>query len=452
MMYHSEINQDNICAISTPAGYGGVAIIRISGKDSISIVNSIFTRDIINATGYTLKFGTIKHENLEIDQVMVSIYRSPKSFTGEDVVEIACHGSIYIQHKIIEILHEKKVRLAKAGEFSQRAFLNGKMDLTQTEAVADLIYAKSESAHQIALNQMKGSFTNELSMLRDKLIELASLVELELDFAEEDVDFADKSQLKMLIDEIITRLIDLKQSFSYGNAIKNGVPVVIIGKPNAGKSTLLNKIIKEERALVSNIPGTTRDTIEESFVIEGIEFRFIDTAGIRDTIDTVEKMGVNRSLEMAKKASILIYLYDASEINNKEVENDILNFKKNGIPIITIANKIDLIQKNNLLGDLHISANNLNDVEMVKKHILKLFLKIGETYEGTILTNSRHLEAINLCLSDLNKVKEGLINNTSGEFLAMDIRQSLHQLGTITGEISTEELLGNIFANFCIGK
>ena len=451
-MYHSEINQDNICAISTPAGSGGVAIIRISGNESIPIVNSIFSAPILGAKGYTLKYGTLKYKGIEIDQVMISIYRNPTSFTGEDVVEIACHGSTYIQHKILEILHEKNVRLAKAGEFSQRAFLNGKMDLTQTEAIADLIYAKSESAHKIALNQMKGSFTNELIQLRAKLIELASLIELELDFTEEDVEFADKSKLKILIDDIIKRLKDLKQSFSYGNAIKNGVPVVIIGRPNAGKSTLLNKIINEDRAIVSDIPGTTRDTIEESFIIEGIEFRFIDTAGIRETLNSVEKIGVNRSFKMAKKASILIYLYDTSETSQQEVKDDLLKFKSEDSLILTIANKIDLIDKNTVIGDLKITAHNNSDVETVKREIFKCFQQIGDNHEGAVLTNHRHLEAINLCLKDLEKVNVGIKNNSSGEFLAMDIRQSLHHLGTITGEISNEELLGNIFANFCIGK
>ena len=451
-MYHSEINQDNICAISTPAGSGGVAIIRISGNESIPIVNSIFSAPILDAKGYTLKYGTLKYNGTEIDQVMISIYRNPTSFTGEDVVEIACHGSTYIQHKILEILHEKNVRLAKAGEFSQRAFLNGKMDLTQTEAIADLIYAKSESAHKIALNQMKGSFTNELTELRAKLIELASLIELELDFAEEDVEFADKSQLKTLIDEIIKRLIELKKSFSYGNAIKNGVPVVIIGRPNAGKSTLLNKIINEDRAIVSDIPGTTRDTIEESFIIEGIEFRFIDTAGIRETLDSVEKIGVNRSFKMAKKASILIYLYDASETSQQEVKDDLLTFQNEDSLTLTIANKIDLIDKKTMIGDLKITAHNSSDVETVKREIFKCFQQIGDNHEGAILTNHRHLEAINLCLKDLEKVNVGIKNNSSGEFLAMDIRQALHHLGTITGEVSNEELLGNIFSNFCIGK
>ena len=451
-MYHSEINQDNICAISTPSGSGGVAIIRISGSKSIPIINSIFSSPILDSKGYTLKFGTLIYNGVEIDQVMVSIYRSPKSFTGEDIVEIACHGSTYIQHKILEILHEKGVRLARAGEFSQRAFLNGKMDLTQTEAIADLIYAKSESAHEIALNQMKGSFTSELTELRSKLIELASLIELELDFAEEDVEFADKSQLERLISEIIRKLEDLKQSFSYGNAIKNGVPVVIVGRPNAGKSTLLNKIINEDRAIVSNIPGTTRDTIEESFIIEGIEFRFIDTAGIRETMDTVEKIGVNRSLKMAKKASILIYLYDASETSQEEVKDDLVRFQNEDTQILTVANKIDLVDKKNVFGDMKITAHNNSDVEIVKAEIYKRFQQIGDKYEGTILTNHRHLEAINLCLKDLKKVNTGIKSNSSSEFLAMDIRQSLHHLGAITGEISTEELLGNIFANFCIGK
>ena len=288
--------------------------------------------------------------------------------------------------------------------------------------------------------------------MRAKLIELASLIELELDFAEEDVEFADKSQLKTLIDEIIKRLKELKKSFSYGNAIKNGVPVVIIGRPNAGKSTLLNKIINEDRAIVSDIPGTTRDTIEESFIIEGIEFRFIDTAGIRETLDSVEKIGVNRSFKMAKKASILIYLYDASETSQQEVKDDLLTFQNEDSLTLTIANKIDLIDKNTMIGDLKITALSSSDVETVKREIFKCFQQIGDNHEGSILTNHRHLEAINLCLNDLEKVNVGIKNNSSGEFLAMDIRQALHHLGTITGEVSNEELLGNIFANFCIGK
>ena len=451
-MLHSDSINDNICAISTPPGFGGIAVVRVSGPDAIQIVNTIFSKEISKAKGYSLHYGEIIKNNHDIDQVVVSIFKSPKSFTGEDVVEISCHGSTYIQQEILLLLTENGARIAKPGEFSQKAFINGKMDLTQTEAIADLIHAKSKSAHDIALNQMKGGFANELSTLRTKLIELASLVELELDFSEEDVEFADRDQLQSLIETIIQNLEKLKQSFNYGNAIKNGVPVVILGRPNAGKSTLLNNLIDDDRALVSDIPGTTRDTIEESSIINGIEFKFIDTAGIRETKDKVEKMGVERTLSMVEKASILVYVYDASTTTLEEVEQDLLAFQKVAIPKLIIANKIDLVNNVEFKQHLNISATNKEDTEKVKSKVLDLFSSLAENHEGVILTNARHLEAIQLSLADLSKVRDGLNNNASGEFIAMDIRQSLHHIGTITGEISSDELLGNIFANFCIGK
>ena len=453
-MNKANLETDNICAISTPQGIGGVALIRISGNKAIEIVQSIFSKEINNEAGYSIHFGSIFENKNEIDQVLVTIFRNPHSFTGEDTVEITCHGSLFIQHKIIELLINNGARIAKAGEFSQRAFLNGKMDLSQTEAIADLIHSSSAAAHNIAMNQMKGGFSNELKSLREKLISFASLVELELDFAEEDVEFADRKQLNELVEKLVCHVNQLKNSFKYGNAIKNGVETVIVGRPNSGKSTLLNSLLNEDRALVSNIPGTTRDTIEEIININGIEFRLIDTAGVRDATDNIEKMGVERTIQKIKTSSILIYLYDAQKTKKEEVQKDIEILNQKEIPALIIANKIDLLNSDNDIQKNHIklSAKEEKDAQILKKEIHQLFLEQKVDEQGVVISNLRHFEALEMASIELQKVKEGLENKLSGDFLAMDIRQVLFHIGSITGDISSDELLGNIFTNFCIGK
>ena len=453
-MNKANLETDNICAISTPQGIGGVALIRISGNKAIEIVQSIFSKEINNEAGYSIHFGSIFENKNEIDQVLVTIFRNPHSFTGEDTVEITCHGSLFIQHKIIELLINNGARIAKAGEFSQRAFLNGKMDLSQTEAIADLIHSSSAAAHNIAMNQMKGGFSNELKSLREKLISFASLVELELDFAEEDVEFADRKQLNELVEKLVCHVNQLKNSFKYGNAIKNGVETVIVGRPNSGKSTLLNSLLNEDRALVSNIPGTTRDTIEEIININGVEFRLIDTAGVRDATDNIEKMGVERTIQKIKTSSILIYLYDAQKTKKEEVQKDIEVLNQKEIPALIIANKIDLLNSDNDIQKNHIklSAKEEKDAQILKNEIHQLFLEQKVDEQGVVISNLRHFEALEMASIELQKVKEGLENKLSGDFLAMDIRQVLFHIGSITGDISSDELLGNIFTNFCIGK
>ncbi len=444
---------DNICAISSPPGTGGISVLRISGNKSIQLVNNIFSKNISNAKGYSLHFGTIKENNEVVDDVILSLFRGPNSFTGEDTIEISCHGSQFIQNKILQLLIKNGCRMASAGEFSQRAFYNGKMDLSQTEAIADLIHAQSESSHKMAMNQMKGGFTKELNQLRASLIEFASLVELELDFSEEDVEFADRTQLKSLIDKLSIHLNDLIESFKYGNAIKNGVQTALIGMPNAGKSTLLNGLLNENRAIVSDIPGTTRDTIEETLTIDRILYRFVDTAGIRNASDSIEKMGVEKTYEKIKSSSIVIYLYDVSNNNQEDAKKQLKELDDLDIPIVKIANKADQSTNSPInSNDLVISALNKEDILKLKETISSVFSKIKPDYEGTIVSNARHFEALSNALNDIKKCEEGLQNQISGDLLAMDIRQALYHLGTITGEITNDELLGNIFANFCIGK
>ena len=447
-------NNNTICAISTPPGIGGVAIIRISGTKSIPICNQVLNKSILDLEGYSVLFCSFEDNHQLIDDVVVTVFRGPKSFTGEDVVEISCHGSNFIQQKIIECLISKGCSMAAPGEFSQRAFLNGKMDLSQTEAIADLIHSKSKAAHQTALKQLKGGFSNELKTLREKLIHFASLVELELDFSEEDVEFADRKELYVLINDLSEHVENLIESFKLGNAIKNGIQTVIIGRPNAGKSTLLNGLLNEQRAIVSSTPGTTRDTIEEVLNINGIDFRFIDTAGIRETIDNIEKMGVERAIRKIESSSLIIYVYDASKEKAEQVKKDLKTFNTSNLPILTIANKADLLPSESTVDTKHLklSAINSTDCQKVKDKIYQLSGLNDLNLESTIITNARHVEALQKAHADLLKVKEGMDSNVTGDFLAMDIRQVLHHLGSITGEISSDDLLGNIFANFCIGK
>ncbi len=448
------LDNSTICAISTPPGIGGVAIIRVSGNNAISICDQILTKSIKNLNGYSIIYCSLKDNNEIIDDVVVTIYKAPHSFTGENVVEINCHGSSFIQQKIIEVLTNKGCAMARPGEFSQRAFLNGKMDLSQTEAVADLIHSKNKAAHQTALKQMKGGFSNELKGLREKLINFASLVELELDFSEEDVEFADRSKLNNLLNELQAEISILINSFRIGNVIKNGIPVAILGAPNVGKSTLLNNLLNEDKAIVSEIAGTTRDSIEDEIIIRGYNFRFIDTAGIRKTNDKIENLGIDKTIKQAKKSSIIIYLFDGS----KNIENQLtiinnLN-KEYQDKIIKVINKIDINHSIKTLGNdyLYISAKENLGIDELKNKIFDFTNINSLDNNNTIVTNQRHYEQLKNTLSELEIVIEGLNNGVSGDLLAVNIKQSLFHLGLITGEVSTDDLLSNIFGKFCIGK
>lgn len=445
------LDKTTIVALSTPPGMSAIALIRLSGEDAITITNKVFNKDILHAKGYSLHYGSIKNGEKAIDDVVVTIFKGPKSFTGENSVEIACHGSTFIQQSIIELLLQNGATMAQAGEFSKRAFFNGKMDLSQTEAIADLIHSTSSAAHQVAMNQMRGGFSNDLKVLREKLIHFASMIELELDFSEEDVEFADRTELHTLVSEVIEHVDKLAQSFKLGNAIKNGVQTVIVGRPNAGKSTLLNGLLNEERAIVSDIPGTTRDTLEEPLTINGLEFKLIDTAGIREAKDTIEKLGIERTFEKINQSAIVVYLYDVNSTTEEEVEKDLATLNQNA-SIVVIANKADLSQNNTVENAILVSALKKEGIEEVKSALYNTVVEEGFNLESTIVTNARHYESLLRTKEDLEKVINGINSELSGDFVAMDIRQALHHLGTITGEISTDELLGNIFANFCIGK
>ena len=447
-------NNDSICAISSPPGIGGISLIRISGSEALKIVGKIFSKSLEEVKGYQVQYGKIIEKKQIIDDVVVTVFRNPYSFTGENTVEINCHGSTFIQQKIIELLINKGARLALPGEFSKRAFLNGKLDLSQTEAIADLINSKSSAAHEIAIKQLKGGISSELKILRNKLIEFASLIELELDFSEEDVEFADRNHLSKLIQDLISHIDQLKKSFQYGNAIKNGVNTVIAGRPNAGKSTLLNNILNENRAIVSSIAGTTRDTIEEIITINGIDFRLVDTAGIRNTKDEIERIGVAKTLEKINQSSLVIYIYDCSLMSKKEVDQDLSKYIKSKVPCLVIANKIDLIKNSKDIPKDHFptSLKNNDQIKEIKNLVFELFSMNNINNESVVISNMRHFEALELAFKELLKVQKGLHNNISGDLIAMDIRQVLYYIGTITGDISSEELLGNIFTNFCIGK
>ena len=445
---------DSICAISSPSGKGGVALIRISGLNSILIVDKIFSKSINESKGYQIFYGKIISQGEHIDDVLVTVFKNPQSYTGEDTVEINCHGSIFIQQKILTLLCENGARIAEPGEFSKRAFLNRKLDLSQTEAIADLINSKSSAAHSLAIKQLKGGVSSELKTLRSKLIEFASLIELELDFSEEDVEFADRNHLNQLIEALKLHVEKLKNSFQYGNAVINGVSTVITGRPNAGKSTLLNNMLNEQRAIVSSIAGTTRDTIEEIITINGIDFRLVDTAGIRNTEDEIEKIGVAKTLEKINQSSLVIYIYDCVETNEQEVTKDLKKYIDDNIPHIIVANKIDLKKNVKEINKNHFktSLNNKESIEDLKKLIYNLFEKQNIYNSDIVISNSRHFEALKLAHNELIKVENGLVENKSGDLIAMDIRQILYYIGSITGEISSDELLGNIFAKFCIGK
>lgn len=463
-------NTNTICAISTAPGIGGIAVIRVSGTDAIAITDQIFKKSNSTSTLSETKsgrvsFGQIINTKGEIlDEVLVSVFRTPHSFTGEDVTEIACHGSIYIQQQILQMLLACGCTLAQAGEFTQRAFLNGKMDLSQAEAVADLIASTSSSAHRMAMNQMRGSFSGELRKLRTQLLDFVSLVELELDFSEEDVEFADRSQLHDLASSISTLIKELADSFAVGNALKNGIPVALVGETNVGKSTLLNLLLKEEKAIVSDIHGTTRDVIEDQINIKGITFRFIDTAGIRQTTDTIENLGIERTYKKIEQASIVLWLLDSTQLSEHSewLTNRIEN-RAQGKKIILVFNKIDKIsaEEKETLNDLfqhfkgeriYISAKEKINTQALEEALVKA-AALPEIQPGDVVINNvRHLEALQKALLAINRVEEGLTAGISGDFLSQDIRECMHYLGEITGQISNDEILGNIFGKFCIGK
>jgi len=462
MRDYSDITSgDTIVALATPQGVGAIGVIRLSGQEAIDICNKVFTKDLHQQATHTIHYGSIKDGSKVLDDVVVSLFKEPKSYTKENVVEISCHGSPFILQKVIEVLIDKGARLAKPGEFTMRAFLNGSMDLSQAEAVADLIASNSASSHDNAMKQLRGGFSSKIKELKDQLVHFASLVELELDFSEEDVEFADRQELKDLINNIKTMVRNLIDSFKLGNAIKNGVSTVIAGRPNAGKSTLLNALLQEERAIVSDIPGTTRDTIEETINIGGIQFRLIDTAGIRDATDKIETMGVEKTMEQIKQSAIIVYLFDVSELSKKELQNDLAQLGSGDVPLIVIGNKIDLNgqadeqsyqEKFGLNNALFVSSKDGNNIEKLGEQLLATVQKDENEKEDVIVSNARHTEALQKADQALDNVLEGMDNQISGELLALDIRESLQHLGEITGDITTDDLLENIFSKFCIGK
>lgn len=460
-------DKDTICAISTAPGVGAVAIIRLSGDKAIEIAGLVFQpagkRHVSQLQPYSYVYGSILENDKLIDQVMLAVFYGPKSYTGEDTVEISCHGSVYIQQKIVQLLIKKGARHAQAGEFTMRAFMNGKMDLSQAEAVADLVASSTKASHQVAMQQMRGGFSDEISKLRDRLLHFISMIELELDFSEEDVEFADRKDLENLlleIDELITRLV---KSFELGNALKNGIPVAIVGNTNVGKSTLLNKILNEEKAIVSEIAGTTRDVIEDVINIEGIAFRFIDTAGIRETTDTIETMGIERTYDRIDKASVILLLAEATD-SPEQIEKAIKAVRQRegqeDKKLIVLINKIDQVQEvpsiKNLLKEneeaVAISAKTGRNMDKLIAALLSVINIDVLNQDQVIVSNVRHYEALIKAQEGLVRALESVRSGITGDFLAMDIRDVLNHLGEITGHITTDEVLGNIFKNFCIGK
>ena len=472
------ISHETIVALASPSGAGAIAVIRISGEKALAIASQVFQsvsgKDITKQRTHTIHLGHIVEDGKVYDQVLLSIFKGPNSYTGEDVIEISCHGSTFIQQQIIQLLLRKGCKMAQAGEFTLRSFLNGKMDLSQAEAVADLISSDNEASHQIAMQQMRGGFSNEIAKLRGELLNFASLIELELDFAEEDVEFADRTQFKELlyrIEFVLKRLID---SFAVGNVIKNGIPVAIVGEPNVGKSTLLNALLNEERAIVSDIAGTTRDTIEDELVINGIGFRFIDTAGIRETKDVVESIGIKKTFEKIEQAQVVLLLVDGSQLTvdslvpvKIEIEKIRNQFPLK--PLVIVLNKVDKLAKEQLenftnqLTDntqpttdnrllIAISAMEKTGIDELKNTLLS-FVNTGALRNNeTIVTNTRHYDSLLKALEEIQKVQFGIQSNLSSDLMAIDIKQALYYFGEITGEVTNDELLGNIFANFCIGK
>ena len=464
---------DTITALATASGAGAVAIIRVSGSKAFEIVANLFKaksgKSILSQNSHTIHFGHIIDGKKILDEVLVSLFKNPRSYTGEDVVEINCHGSSYIQQEILQLLLRRGCRLAEAGEFTLRAFLNGKMDLSQAEAVADLIASDSEAAHQVAIQQMRGGFSNEIKFLRDQLLNFASLLELELDFAEEDVEFADRTEFIKLLGKIEITLKRLIDSFAIGNVIKQGIPVAIVGAPNAGKSTLLNALLNEDRAIVSDIAGTTRDTIEDDISIGGLRFRFIDTAGIRETSDTIESIGIEKTFEKINQAQVVLFLvdsYQSSVISSSEFKVEVEQIKNKYPlkPLVIVLNKVDQLQEDQLdnikkelstvenISLIALSAKEKTGIPELTDQLLS-FVNSGQLRnDETIVTNSRHYDSLIKSLEEIQKVQHGMQMGLSGDLMAIDLREGLYHLGNITGEVTNDELLGNIFSSFCIGK
>ena len=460
------IKNDNIIALASPSGIGAISMIRISGPESISIADKVFIGvekiKLKDQKANAVQLGYIVEDNRTIDKVLITVFRNPKSYTGEDLVEISCHGSIFIQESIIQLLLSQNCRVANPGEFTMRSFLNGKMDLSQAESVADLISSNSEASHRLAMNQMRGGFKNDINELRTELVNFASLIELELDFSQEDVEFANKKELNKLLDKITFNLKKLIDSFKTGNVIKNGIPIAIVGEPNTGKSTLLNTLLNEERAIVSSIAGTTRDTIEDQININGVNCRFIDTAGIRNTEDEIETIGIERTFKKMNESEIIIFLIDYSTLNHEklnyyvnyltEIDNKFPNTK-----LITLLNKIDIkseisVSDLDQFNPILISAKNKSNIDNLRDEILSYVNNLTSQIDNSTISNSRHYDLLNKTYEEIHKVKISISKNMSSELLAIDIKQAIYFLGELTGEISNDEVLGNIFSKFCIGK
>ncbi len=448
--------QDTIVAPATAPGVGAIAVIRLSGPEALTLSGQIFRgRDLTAAPSHTAHFGTLYDGDTLLDEVVATVFRAPRSFTREDVVEFSCHGSPYVVQRIVRALAQRGARLAQPGEFTRRAFLNGRFDLAQAEAVADLIAADSAAAHQVALQQMRGGFSRDLQALRAQLVQFASLIELELDFSEEDVAFADRAALGQLVGAIAHRVAELLRSFSLGNALKNGVPTVIVGKPNAGKSTLLNRLLNEEKAIVSDIPGTTRDVIEDEIVVGGVRFRFVDTAGLREATDQIEALGIARTRARMQQAAVLLYVFDLPATTPAQLQADLALLADVRVPYLLVANKDDLATPDHRAGFAHfddllrVSAEVGTGVEALQERLLGL---VATDRSDTVVTNLRHYESLRHTQEALARVREALDAQVPGDLLAQDIRQALFHLGQITGEVTTDELLGNIFSKFCIGK
>lgn len=463
MTYTAHELQDTIVALATPPGVGAIGVLRLSGSQAIKVANQNFHgKDLEAQAGHTVHFGTIRDQDGQIvDEVLATVFVAPRSYTGQDVVEVSCHGSPYIIQTLLQIFLEAGARLAQPGEFTLRAFLNGRMDLSQAEAVADLIASSSQAAHAIAMQQMRGGFSDDIQELRTQLIDFASLIELELDFSEEDVEFADRTELKALVVKVQKVIADLIRSFQLGNAIKNGVATVIAGRPNAGKSTLLNALLNEERAIVSDIAGTTRDTIEETLNIQGVQFRIIDTAGIREAGDAIEAMGVEKTLEKVRQSTVLIYVFDVIETPPEAVQTDLEGLLHGDLHLIVVANKMDLnpytkrehyFPAEEETTWVPVSAINRMNIEHLKDTLYRTAIQQELGQQATIVANARHHEALQKAHDSLTRVLDGLATGIPSDLVAMDIRAALHHLGEITGEISTDDLLGNIFGRFCVGK
>lgn len=464
MLYLCSVQQygrdDTICALSTGRG-GALGLIRISGKDALTVASTVFSQSLLEANGYKAYFGKLLDGTEVLDECIATVFLGPSSFTGEDTVEFAVHGSPYITERLLQLLTENGASMALPGEFTMRAYLNGKMDLAQAEAIGDLITSSNKASHKLAFGQMKGRLSQEIDSLRSELLHFASMIELELDFGEEDVEFASRPELQRLVDQLNTHIAKLLHSFRFGNAIHKGIPVAIVGEPNAGKSTLLNQLLEDERAIVSDIPGTTRDSIEERLHIEDVEFRFMDTAGIRDTQDKVERIGIDRSYAKAKEAAIVLFLVPASQIDLKEVHLQIQQLKDHSNDqekkVLLVINKTDLSPEAaeielQVSDTIAISAKDGTGLDKLRAALIEFVQEKGWTGDEVMITNVRHAAALQKALESLERVNEGLQNGLSGDLLALDIRQALRHLASILGEIDTEEILGHIFSSFCIGK